>query len=107
MTSNAARGIKRTLGVFALFWVVGWSVTAYMADRIITSSLAEIRRIDADTEGGSSFSRTYVYYQNMNEASDIFALCVRVGLFVPVVLLFLSPFAWFIYRGFKPKAKAE
>ena len=43
----------------------------------------------------------------MHDASETLALCVRVGLFVPLVLLFLSPFAWWIYRGFRPKRKGE
>ena len=47
-------------------------------------------------------SRLY-WFEEMNEADDMLFYAVVIGLFVPIGLLILSPFGWFIYRGFKPK----
>ena len=42
MTPHLTRGVKRTLGVIALFWVVGWGGTAYLANNTIRHSHEQI-----------------------------------------------------------------
>jgi flagellar basal body-associated protein FliL len=39
----------------------------------------------------------------MNAADDKVKRSVVIGIGVPLGILLLAPFAWWIYRGFKPK----
>lgn len=94
---NVKQGLKRTAIVFAIFWVVGWSFVAWQSE--IKSNIAheQLQKYD-----DNPLMQTY-WMEKSNEASDMLGYAVVIGLFVPIGLLILSPFGWFIYRGFKPK----
>ncbi|MBX7532033.1 hypothetical protein K3165_03735 [Qipengyuania sp. 1XM1-15A] len=86
----------------ALLWTIGWSIYGYDASQSLeyaTEQLTNLEKGDAAT-----YLRTADYY--IDEAAESRAkikLAEQVGIGVPLGLLILWPFAYFIYRGFKPK----
>ena len=104
---DVKQGLKRTAIVIAAFWVIGWSFVAWQADMQANIAHAEYKQLEQDHPGGLS-NPTYVsmstyWMEKSNEASDKMGYAVVIGLFGPIGLLMLSPFLWFIYRGFRPK----
>lgn len=104
---NVKMGLKRTSIVLAIFWAVGWSYVAWQGNAEVEMALAEIEYLEKQYPEGFTnqyFAKMHLNaIEQSNKGSAKMALAVRVGLFLPIVLLILSPFAWFIYRGFKPK----
>lgn len=104
---DVKRGLKRTGIVIALFWVIGWSIVAWQGNVEVDMALAEMSRIDKEYPEG--FNNEYFAQMQLsaiemsNRGSAKIGYAVGIGLFVPIGLLILSPFAWFIYRGYKPK----
>ena len=111
---NIKMGLKRTAIVFAIFWVVGWSFVAWKGNQEIDSAMAEIAKLDKENDQFNKqhpegfahpfYSDRHIYWGQMStRGSDKVSYAITIGLFGPIVLLLLSPFGWFIYRGFKPK----
>ena len=111
---NIKMGLKRTAIVFAIFWVVGWSFVAWKGNQEIDSAMTEIAKLDKENEQFNKqhpegfahpfYSDRHIYWGQMStRGSDKVWYAITIGLFGPIALLLLSPFGWFIYRGFKPK----
>lgn len=108
---DTGRGLKRTALVLALFWIVGWSTYAYLGNQEIEIALEELARLDREhpTNFSDPVYRTQMlpWMEFMNEGNRKVTQAVQIGLFAPLMLLILSPFAWFIFRGFKPKVPSK
>ena len=108
---NVVRGLKRTFFVCAFFWVIGWSGYAwigYQQSQYGLGEIAELERTDPEAYANLDFASEHVRWIDVvNEGEHKITLSVEVGLFVPLSLLILSPFAWFIYRGFNPSSKLD
>lgn len=113
---SVERGLKRIGMVVAIFWVAGWSFVAWQGHMQMKEALSELAELDkqypeAKTLGTIGKIRVLgidaIRYSDMEnqffEGEDTLDRALKIGLYVPLFLLILSPFGWFIYRGFKPK----
>ena len=106
---NWQSGLTRLALVTGLLWALGWSYYAYLGTRKGAYALEEIRRLDERFPKGFNdpiYREQHLFWMmEMNEGSEMLAMSVQIGLFVPVALLILFPFGWFVYRGFRTKGK--
>ena len=103
-------GWKRLALVTALFWLAGWSAFAWVGNTEVESAVAELNeyeRTRPQTFTPNYFEVTQPYYERMYEGRKKIAAAKQIGIYVPLSLLVLSPFVWFVYRGFKPKRAKE
>ncbi len=106
---NRKRGLVRLGIVLALGWCLFWGLAAYFSDQTISLYLREIDKIEAQTrQAGQPLDRAYLdrtmpLWDRVNEGNDWVQASVQWGIGIPLILLFVVPIGWWIYRGFKPK----
>ena len=106
---SMSKGLKRMTMVLALFWVVGWSFVAWWGNsQYQTAMWASHYMVVRDFKGVDVLDPYFrsVHDPLLLEQADGLAkidLALKIGVFGPLGLLLLSPFIWYVYRGFKPK----
>ena len=107
---NLKRGLSRLGIVVALFWISFWSGYAWWGYRQTQLALENLRSLSPNE--GLCFSdaacfRLQAHWMGvMDMGNDALNASAVFGVGIPVVLLILFPFAWFVYRGFRPKVNA-
>jgi hypothetical protein len=108
---NWKSGLRRLAIVAALFWAVGWSYYAYIGDMYMKVGIEGQNRLEAIypncfSDRACLEQHSYLQ-QEINEAGDMIGASVIYGIGIPVALIILAPFGWFVYRGFRPRRGQE
>ena len=99
------------MSTYPIVQILQATSVAWKGDQEVRIASNEIERLNRDNPKKwkqFGYAEEYGYWLELSDkGSDKVAKAVQIGVFVPIGFLILSPFGWFIYRGFKPKLPSQ
>ncbi len=97
---NKRKGITRFVIAFVVPYFAFWSFVAWNSNRSIDLYL----RLHREEMAKGNVQGAGVWMEAVDDANEGVVAAVMWGIFVPLLVVIVGALAYWVYRGFKPKA---